>query len=106
MLSDSAAAINAWKKRLEDEPADERSLEALDRLYERAEDWRALVEILRARERAATEKEARRTLMVRTAMVLGDRIVDVPEAILAYRSVLDDFGVCRESNPCAAREAP
>jgi tetratricopeptide (TPR) repeat protein len=92
VLADPKAAIAAWKSRLEDDPLDQRALEALDRLYERSEDWRALVEVLRARERAAAEKESRRTLMVRTAMVLGDKIADVPEAILAYRAVIDDFG--------------
>ena len=88
----SPAAIGAWKQRLEDDPGDDRALEALDRLYERTAEWRALVEILRARERAATEKDARRTLMVRAAEVLAAKLADVPEAILAYRAVLDDFG--------------
>jgi tetratricopeptide (TPR) repeat protein len=92
VLSDPPAAIAAWKQRLEDDPADERALEALDRLYERTAEWRALVEILRARERAATEKGARRTFMVRAGGILAEKLADVPEAILAYRAVLDDFG--------------
>ncbi|HEY2517610.1 MAG TPA: tetratricopeptide repeat protein [Polyangiaceae bacterium] len=92
VLAEPAAAIAAWKQRLEDDPVDERALEALDRLYERGGEWRALVEILRARERAAADKDARRTLMVRAASVLADKLADVPEAILAYRAVLDDFG--------------
>ena len=92
MLSDGPAAIAAWKQRLEDDPADERALEALDRLYERPGEWRALVEILRARERAATDKSARRTFMVRAAGVPGRQAHRRPEAILAYRAVIDDFG--------------
>ena len=44
-------AIGAWKRRLEDDPADEKSLASLDRLYERTSEWSALVEVLRARER-------------------------------------------------------
>ncbi len=92
ILADAPAAIAAWKQRLDEEPADERALEALDRLYDRSGDWRALVEILRTRERGATDKAARRELMVRAAAVLADKLTDVPEAILGYRAVVDDFG--------------
>ncbi len=95
-LSDDPAAIAAWKARLDDDPADEKALVALDRLYERSGDHRALVEVLRARERQAEGSDARKVLMVRTARTLADRIGDVPEAILAFRSVLDDFGADRE----------
>ncbi|MBS2012098.1 MAG: tetratricopeptide repeat protein [Deltaproteobacteria bacterium] len=97
-LKDDAAAIAAWKSRLEDDPADEQALAALDRLYERTGDHRALVEVLRSRERIAADqgdKDARKTLMTRAAEALADRLNDVPEAILAYRSVLDDFGADR-----------
>ncbi len=92
VLAEPAGAIAAWKQRLEDDPADDKALVALDRLYERQGEWRALVEVLRARERGAADKDARRPFMVRTAGVLADKLTDVPEAILAYRAVLDDFG--------------
>ncbi|MGO9708401.1 MAG: hypothetical protein ACLQBL_06045 [Polyangiaceae bacterium] len=92
VLADAPGAIGAWRQRLADDPADDRALEALDRLYERTAEWRALVEILRTRERGATDKDARRTLMVRAAAVLADKLADIPEAILAYRAVIDDFG--------------
>jgi tetratricopeptide (TPR) repeat protein len=95
-LKDDAAAISAWKSRLEDDPADEKALAALDRLYERSGDHRALVEVLRSRERQADGAVTRKALMMRTAQALGDRLSDVPEAILAYRSVLDDFGADRD----------
>jgi tetratricopeptide (TPR) repeat protein len=95
-LKDDAAAIAAWKSRLEDDPADEKALTALDRLYERSGEHRSLVEVLRVRERQADGTTTRKMLMVRTAETLAERIGDVPEAILAYRSVLDDFGADRE----------
>jgi tetratricopeptide (TPR) repeat protein len=95
-LKDDAAAIGAWKSRLEDDPADEKALAALDRLYERTGDHRNLVEVLRSRERQADGPATRKVLMVRAAQTLGDRLSDVAEAILAYRSVLDDFGADRE----------
>jgi tetratricopeptide (TPR) repeat protein len=92
VLAEPAGAIAAWKQRLEDDPADEKALVALDRLYERQGEWRALVDVLRARERGAADKDARRPFMVRAAGVLAEKLTDVPEAILAYRAVLDDFG--------------
>ncbi len=95
-LKDDTAAIIAWRSRLDDDPADDKALAALDRLYERTGDLRSLVEILRARERGADGAESRKLLMVRAAQALGGRLNDVPEAILAYRSVLDDFGADRE----------
>lgn len=98
-LGDDASAISAWKARLEDDPADEKALAALDRLYDKTGDHRALVEILRARERIAADvdarSDARKALMVRIAEALADRLGDVPEALLAYRAVLDDFGAER-----------
>ncbi len=92
LLSDPKTAIGAWTRRLADDPADERTLQALDRLYERTSAWRELVDTLRARERGAQDAGARRDFMVRAAQTLADKLNDVPEAILAYRAVLDDFG--------------
>src|SRR5205814_620194 len=49
----------------------------------------------RALARQADSGEQRQALMIRAAHALGDRLDDVPEAILAYRAVLDDFGADR-----------
>ncbi|MBL9108312.1 MAG: tetratricopeptide repeat protein, partial [Myxococcales bacterium] len=91
-LSDLDAAVGAWKERLEDDPTDDEALVALDRLYERKGDARALVDILRSRERLAQGADARKTFMVRAAATLDEKLGDIDEAILAYRAVLDDFG--------------
>ncbi len=93
-LQDDAAAVAAWKARLDDDPADEQALAALDRLYDRSGASRELVDVLRMRERQ-TEGAARKEVMVRVAKVLGERLGDVEEAILAYRATLDDFGADR-----------
>jgi tetratricopeptide (TPR) repeat protein len=92
VLDDPAGAIEAWRARLEDESGDDHALLALDRLYERTRDYRALVEVLRAREHAAVDASARRELLVRIATTLGEKLSDVSEAILAYRTIIDDFG--------------
>ncbi|MBX3224301.1 MAG: hypothetical protein KF795_27550 [Labilithrix sp.] len=94
-LSDDAAAIAAWKERLDDDPADEEALASLDRLYERAGDHRSLVEVLRKREENADDAEKRKVLMGRAAKTL-ETLGEVDEAILAYRAVLDDFGADRK----------
>jgi tetratricopeptide (TPR) repeat protein len=90
VLDDADGAISAWKARLEDDSADALALAALDRLYERTGAYRALVDVLR--ERAANDPGARRELMMRIARTLGDKLQDVPEAILGYRAVVDEFG--------------
>lgn len=91
-LDDPARAATAWKARLADDPADVRALGALERLYEKQEAWRDLVQTLRAREQAETDETERRRAMVRAATVLASKVDDVPEAINAWRAVLDAFG--------------
>ena len=91
-LDDPKGAIDAWRARLDDDPLDGAALGALDRLYERTQEWRALVDILRARERHVDEPQVRRQFMERVASTLADRLSDVPEAILAYRALVDEFG--------------
>src|SRR5262249_14123200 len=54
VLEDPERAIAAWRQRLEDEPADERALVALERLYDQTKAYRELVSTLRAREQGAT----------------------------------------------------
>ncbi|HEY8038469.1 MAG TPA: tetratricopeptide repeat protein [Polyangiaceae bacterium] len=97
VLDDPRGAIEAWRARLEDDPGDAQALSALDRLYEKTQGWRDLVDVLRARERLTDDKTARRALLVRIATTLADKLTDVNEAILAYRTVVDDFGADRAS---------
>ncbi len=97
VLDDAPGAIEAWRARLEDDPGDAQALSALDRLYERTQAWRELVDVLRARERLVDDKTARRTLVIRIATTLAEKLTDVTEAILAYRTVVDDFGADRAS---------
>ncbi len=97
VLDDPRAAIEAWRARLEDDPNDALALSSLDRLHERTQSWRELVDVLRARERMTDDKGERRTLLVRIARTLSEKLTDVDEAILAYRLVVDDYGADRES---------
>ncbi len=97
VLDDPRGAIEAWGARLEDDPADAHALSALDRLYERTQSWRELVDVLRARERVADDAQGRRGFLVRIATILADKLTDIKEAIVAYRTVVDDFGADRGS---------
>ncbi len=97
VLDDPRGALEAWRARLEDDPVDSEALVALDRLYERTQGWRELVEVRRSRERLTDDRGARRDLLVRIAATLADKLADVDEAILAYRAVVDDFGADRAS---------
>ena len=92
ILEDRQGAIAAWRARLDDNPGDPTALSALERLYDNASAWRDLVDILRARQDNAQDGDERRRLMVRTAETLTEKLVDVPEAILAWRAVIDEFG--------------
>ncbi len=92
VLDDLRGAIEAWHARLEDDGTDVQALSALDRLYERTESWRELVEVLRARERLSDDAAARRVLLVRIAKILAEKLADVDQAILAYRASVDEFG--------------
>jgi len=97
VLDDPKAAIVAWRARLADDGNDETALAALDRLYERTEQYRELVDILRAREQLSEGEAARKPLMRRIAKTLGERLGDIPEAITAYKAIVDDFGPERET---------
>jgi golgin subfamily B member 1 len=91
-LNEPAPAIEAWKARLADEPADETALAALERLYGQTAQWRELVGVLRTREQATGDAAERKRTMVRAAEVLAGQLDDENDAIVAWRSVLDDFG--------------
>jgi tetratricopeptide (TPR) repeat protein len=85
-------ATRVWKARLQDEPSDVEAYAALERLYERGEQWGELVESLRQRLDAATEADERRRCLVKIARTLAEQLDDVPEAIVAWRTVFDEVG--------------
>ncbi|MCC6526258.1 MAG: tetratricopeptide repeat protein [Polyangiaceae bacterium] len=92
VLDDKPRAIEAWKGRLAENAADGEALAALERLYERSELWRELVDTLRQIEQGTEAVEERKRCMTKAASVLADRLGDTGEAIIAWRAVLDDFG--------------
>jgi tetratricopeptide (TPR) repeat protein len=91
-LLDNDGAIAAWKQRVEESPDDQEALGALDRLYEKTERFRDLVETMARRRDITTEPELRRTLLVRTAQTLWRKLESIPEAIDSFQSLLSEFG--------------
>jgi tetratricopeptide (TPR) repeat protein len=91
-LSDPRAAIDAFKRRLEDMPGDAGSLEALDRLYEGTAQWRELVSVLEQRRENGVSSGERQTLMRRQAAVLSDKLGDTNDAIEVWRTYRGEFG--------------
>lgn len=92
VLDDPERAIEAWRARLSDDAADAAALAALERLYERTSQWRELCGVLRAREQSTDDQAERRRAMTKAAETLAQKLADVPEAINAWRAVLDEFG--------------
>lgn len=97
VLNDEAGAIAAWKSRVDENPDDSEALAALDRLYESAGRYRDLVSVLQRRRDASSDGELRRSLMTREAETLWKKLDSVPEAIDAYRALVDEFGASRDS---------
>ncbi len=91
-IDDKPKAIEAWKSRLGDDATDVAALKALERLYGQTEEWKALVEILHQLEQAAPDPDERKRCMTKSAEVQSDKLDHLPEAINAWRAVVDDFG--------------
>jgi tetratricopeptide (TPR) repeat protein len=97
VLLDNDGAIAAWRQRVEESPDDPVALAALDRLYEKTERFRDLVEIMGRRREVTQDAELRRSLLVRTAQTLWRKLQSIPEAIESFQSLLTEFGLDGET---------
>ncbi len=102
MLENRAKAIDAWKARFLDDTSDEKALGALERLYEAEGRHRDLVDVLKKREEVASDADERKRAMVKGAQILAGPLMDVGEATLAWRAVLDSFGADRTAHAALA----
>jgi tetratricopeptide (TPR) repeat protein/outer membrane biosynthesis protein TonB len=87
-LADVAAAIETHQAVLEEDPADEGSLAALDGLYERSGQWEAYVDVLRKRIELSADDRLLVDLKFRLAKALHDYLDDAPGALENYREIL------------------
>lgn len=89
-LGDDARAIEAYRSAsTADDDADE-SLIALDRLYEKTQQWELLVEVLERRVASDVSGADRNELLVRLGYLRGQRCSDPRGAFAAYKEVLDN----------------
>ena len=83
-------AIDAYRQSLEADPTSLAALDALERLYEAAKEWLDLIDVRRMRLEVVSDTETRLAVMRSIAAVYEERLDDAPEAIQAWRNVLDE----------------
>ena len=88
-LGQPEAAVSAYRKVLELDPASVRALTALDQLFTRQRMWGELAENLEAQLALATEDAAQIGFMLRLAALRESEMGQVDAAIEGYRSVLE-----------------
>ncbi len=85
-------AITLFREILELDETDTRALSGLERLYERQQQWRELIEVLRRRAALETSVDMRRELLLRVARLFEEELEDPEEALEAYVQVNDEAG--------------
>ncbi|MFW5920844.1 MAG: tetratricopeptide repeat protein, partial [Polyangiales bacterium] len=88
-LEDTDNAIVAYNDVLSRFGADAETLAALSRLYERAEKWEDLLEVVEMRHERAEDPSERAELRFQAAELMRTRTREVERAVEAYREVLE-----------------
>jgi tetratricopeptide (TPR) repeat protein len=86
---EDAKAIAAFRRASEIEPEQRESLEALDRLYSKAQNWSDLSDVLRREIRLANTEEEIISFTFRLAQVLEVALADLPGAVGCYQDILN-----------------
>ncbi|MCC6747689.1 MAG: tetratricopeptide repeat protein [Deltaproteobacteria bacterium] len=87
-LEQPERAVEFYRRAQELEPDDLGTLEALEKLYTRAEKWPELLEVYRRRAELSTDPDHRRQLYVRMAYIWEEMLGNLPEAVSCYSEVL------------------
>ena len=91
-LQEDDRAIWAWEGRLETAPNDPEALDGLVLLFEKAERWRPLIDVLARRGKLDRPERDQRADRVRVASILSERLEATDEAIETWRDVETTFG--------------
>ncbi len=89
-LEEHKPAVASWQAVLSNDPYDDEALRALDRLYQKGQQWNTLIEVLRRRIEIGAEEAELLDLRFRLGYLLEAVESDVAAAIELYRSVLWD----------------
>jgi tetratricopeptide (TPR) repeat protein len=87
-LEQPARAVEFYRKAQELEPDNHHTLEALEALYTKGEQWRELLEIYRRKADLSTEPAGREQLFFRMAYLWEEMLANVEEAVSTYKEVL------------------
>jgi len=87
-LGDVPAAIETHQAVLDEDPADEGALAALDALYQRSGQWEPYVDVLRKRIELSSDDRLLVDLKFRLAQALHDHLDDAQGALENYREIL------------------
>jgi tetratricopeptide (TPR) repeat protein len=89
-LDDTDSAIEAWRGALDEEPSDLESIEALEGLYEKADRWGDLEELIQRRLDIAETPKDRIAARVRLARLADQRLGRREEAMEQLRDILEE----------------
>jgi tetratricopeptide (TPR) repeat protein len=91
-LADLALSREFFERALEVKPDERTALAALEELHERQGDAPRLLEVLGRRVEVAESDSERKTLMLRQARLLSDKLREIPRAIEVFERIVDlDF---------------
>ena len=89
---DLGGAIQAYQQALASDPACRAALDALDRLYRRAQAWEPLVDVLAHRAELSSDPAELVRLRLEIASIWDAHLADAGQAIVTYRNVLEVDG--------------
>jgi tetratricopeptide (TPR) repeat protein len=88
-LKDPGEAARLYRAILDIDGSDQEAIEALERFYERAQDWGNLVEVIKIRQRSAPAGDAAVALLKRVAQICEDGLRDEARAVENYLRILE-----------------
>ena len=91
-LQEDDRAIWAWEGRLETAPNDPEALDGLVLLFDKAERWRPLIDVLAKRGKLDRPQAEQRADRVRVATILSEKLDSTEEAITTWCDVEATFG--------------
>ncbi|MBK9036118.1 MAG: hypothetical protein IPL61_33560 [Myxococcales bacterium] len=88
-MRDFAEAARLYQQVLDADPSDAEALDALERWYDRNQDWSKLVEVLRKRLATAPAGDAATAILRRIAQISEDGLRDEAKATEYYQRILE-----------------